>query len=376
VQIEQVDVIPFKIPLIKPLTWAAGHMTEVDWLIVLIRGSDGVTGVAEAIPRPMIYGETQESVYAAISRYLAPAIVGEDSLALERVWARMGVITGNLAAKAAIDVALHDLNARALGLPVHRMLGGPARDWVHLVWMVGLGSDDEMVAEVQDRAEAGYRSFKVKGGLDPQADVRRLRRMHAQAPPGTKFYIDANTAYDTATARRVLRELEEVLDCVEEPLPATDDQARLELARRAGVPIMGDESVFTVADVYRQIRLGALSRISLKVPRTGFWLSRKIVHLAEAARLPLQVSTQSETTLGTAACLSLAAAFQQISLPCELTFYQEVADSLLTSSPEVIDGRMRVPDRPGLAAELDWDKITQYACDGFPALRVAADFRH
>src|SRR5271170_6056905 len=143
--IRDIEVTPFVIPLVKPTKWAAGYMTHVDWLLVKIVGDDGTYGVAEAIPRPMIYGETQHSIYYAITQYLAPLLIEEDSFALERIWSKMGSLAGNPAAKSAIDIALHDLNGKLLKMPVHRLLGGPARSEVDLVWMVGLMSNAEML---------------------------------------------------------------------------------------------------------------------------------------------------------------------------------------------------------------------------------------
>ena len=362
-RIHHIEVTPFVIPLSKPTKWAAGYMTTVDWLIVKIVDEDGNYGVSEAIPRPMIYGETQHSIFYAITRYLAPLLKGEDTFALENIWTKMGAMAGNLAAKSAIDIALHDLNGKVLNMPVHRLLGGPARSEVDLVWMIGMMDNDKMLAELDQKAAEGFFAFKVKGGIDPDNDIQLLKQMRARVPDHVRFYIDANMRYDKETAYRVLSALEGVLDCVEEPMIATDDVGRQELARKVSIPMLGDESVFTVADVQRQIQLGALKRISIKMPRTGFWLTRKIVHLAEAANLKLQISTQSETTLGTAGCLQLAAAYQQISLPSEMTFYLDVCDSLITCRLHIENGRMRVPQGPGMGVELDWDKVKHYAVD-------------
>lgn len=360
-RITGIELTPFVIPLHKPTVWATGSMTVVDYVLVQIHGEDGLYGVSEAIPRPMIYGETQHSIYYAIRDHLAPLLIGEDSLALERIWKKMGGLAANPGAKAAIDIALHDLNGKALGLPVHRLLGGPARQEVELTWMVAMMPQADMLAELETQLAAGYRSFKVKGGLDPEQDIRLLREMRRMAGEGIQLYIDANTQYDRETARRVLHALEGVIDCVEEPMAVHDDRGRRDLALSTRVPLLGDDSVFTLADVSRQLALGALSRISIKMPRTGFWLARRVVDLCEAANVKLQINTQSETTLGTAACLQLALAYAQISLPNEITYYHEVCDSLITQAPVVRDGRMQMPNGPGLGVTLDWDKVRHYA---------------
>ena len=358
--ITKVDVIPFVIPLLRPTKWAAGYMDKVDWLVLRIEAEDGTYGVTEAIPRPMIYGETQASIYFAIKQFLAPLLIGEDSFALERIWKKMGSLASNPGAKNAIVIALHDLNGKLLGLPVHRMLGGPVRDEVDLVWMVGQKPEQEMIDELLTKVAEGFFAFKIKGGTDPVGDVRLLKQFRELVPDHVRLYIDANMQYDKEVAYKVLKQLEGVLDCIEEPMQAGDDAGRLALARSVSVPLLGDESVFTVADVRRQLDLGALKRIGLKMPRSGFSLSRKIVHLAEANNVKLQILTQSETTLGTAACLQLAAAFEQISLPNEMLFYLDVADSLCTRGLEVNKGRMKVLKTPGVGMDVDWNKVEQY----------------
>ncbi|MBI5601781.1 MAG: hypothetical protein HY879_00340 [Deltaproteobacteria bacterium] len=228
--IKNCEVIPFVIPLKKPLKWAAGYMTEVDWLLLKIEGEDGTYGVAEAIPRPMIYGETQESLYFALKKHLAPLIIGEDSFALERIWEKMGALAWNPAAKSAIDVALHDLNGKLLQVPIYKMLGGPYRDKVDLCWMIGLKSNEEMINEMIRKVEEGFKAFKVKGGIDPENDIKVLRLMHQKVPREVKIYVDANQCYDKETAYRVLKALENVLDSVEEPMPVYDDAGRKELS--------------------------------------------------------------------------------------------------------------------------------------------------
>ncbi len=307
----------------------------------------------------MIYGETQVSIKHAIDAVLAPLLIGQDSFALGPIWRSMGALAANLAAKSAIDIALHDLNGKLTGLPVHRLLGGPERSHVDLVWMIGLMDERAMIDEAVTRAGEGFRAFKVKGGIDPAFDIRVARALR-EALPEAQIYIDANMQYNRDTALRVLRALEGVLDAIEEPMPAGDDAGRLDLARRVDIPLMGDESVLTPADVARQISLGALRRISLKMPRTGFWLSHKIVTMCETASIPMQICTQSETTLGIAACLQLAGAFRQISLASELTFHLEVDGRITFEEFAVKDGRLKVPTAPGNGARIDPDSLDRF----------------
>lgn len=360
--IKQIDIIPFKIPNKRTVVWAAGSLPAAEHLIVKITAEDGTIGVSEAIPRPMIYGETQKGMYHALLDHLAPMILGEDSFNLQRIWEKFEFMPWNLAAKGALDVALYDLNARLLGVPVCTLLGGPYRTRVPVSWQIGFGTNDEMVDEMMRKIAEGYRSFKVKGGPHPDNDIAVLRRMRANSPDDVKLYIDANMAYGRDDARRVMVALQDVLDCMEEPLIHWDDAGRRELAERCDVPILSDESSFTVADVYRQIRLGAIRNVGIKIPRTGFTLSTKIVHLAEVANMPVQVSLQAECDFGTAACLQFACTYKRIDRACELSYYVDnIGDSLLTVPLQIQDGFMELPRGLGMGVELDWDKINHYA---------------
>jgi L-alanine-DL-glutamate epimerase-like enolase superfamily enzyme len=359
-KITSITVIPFNVPYTHPLKWAAGVLTAANHLIVRVEAEDGTVGCAEAIPRPMIYGETQEGMYYALTRHLIPPLIGEDSFNLERIWEKMERLQWNPAAKGAIDVALWDLNARLLGVSVAQLLGGPYRKAVPISWQIPLVTNEQALADIRRLTAEGYTCFKVKGGPDPDNDIALLKAMRAAAP-NARLYIDANMDYGRRDAIRVARALDGIIDSLEEPMRASDDVGRKDLAGRTDIPILTDESSFTVEAVYHQLRLGAVGEIGIKIPRTGFTKSRKIVHLAEVANLPVQVCLQAECDYGAAACVQFAAAFRQISLPSEVACYVDVmADSILTTPLVIRDGHTLLPEGPGMGVELDWDKIEKY----------------
>lgn len=366
-KIVSVEAIPVNIPFAGTIHWKSGHMPGADNVIVKITAEDGTFGVGEATPRIGIYGETQQSIYHVIRDVLGPMIVGEDSFNLQAIWDKMSFVVWNPTAKGAIDIALYDLNGRLCGLPICKLLGGPYRTEVPLSWtMAGTyGSYKDQVDEVMRKTAEGYRSFKIKtGNGDVEEDIRLLKEMKANCPEGTSLYIDVNMAYTREEAARVLHELEGVISCAEEPLPNTDNEGRAALARSTSVPILSDESTITVNDVYRQIQLGAISRVGIKLPRTGYTLSSKIVHLAECANLPCQISTQLESDYGTACCVQLAAAFKQISLPCEIVFYDENFSASMIENPLVIEnGCLKLPEGPGSGVSINWDNVERYRVD-------------
>lgn len=359
--IKRVEAIPYSLPYKRPIIWATGALYAADHLLVVIETEDGTCGYSEAIPRIGIYGETQESIYFTINKYLAPLVVGEDSFNIDKIWEKMGLLYWNPAAKGAIDVALYDLNGKLLNTFAANLLGGQYRSEIPVSWQIAFDTPENMIAEMQRKYGEGYRAFKVKGGPHPDQDIEILKAMRASAEPGTRLYIDANITYSRSDCKRVMRALEGIIDALEEPMQPWDTVGRQIAFDSTTTPTLSDESSFTVPDVYHQLRQGLMSEIGIKIPRTGYTQSRKIVALAEAANVPVQISTQAESMLGTAAGAVFASAFRQVKNPCELTYFVEnIADEIVTTPLVVENGKMKVPTGLGIGMEIDWNKVDQY----------------
>lgn len=355
-KISGMQAIPFTMRLVEPIVWATGRLDHAEHVLIRIQTDEGIEGIGEAVPRPTIYGETQESIVTVVEKKLAPMLIGLDPFDLEKVWGKMETIIWNPTAKGAIDVALHDIIGKKLGIPCSKLLGGWT-DRVPLTWMVGIKKIEEMVEEVRQKIAEGYNSFKLKGGLDAKKDVAMVREIRQELGSNVRLYLDANQGYSTQEAIEVMNALENELACVEEPLPVWDSAGRKKVSQYTRIPILADESVFTISDVVQQIDLGAIGQISIKIPRTGFSISRRIVALAEAHNIPLQIGTQAETPLGTIATVHFAAAFRRFTLPNEITYFLNVEGSLLQQDPVITDGYMLVPQGPGLGVQLDEEKV-------------------
>lgn len=365
-KIAKIEVVPYNLPYKRDIVWATGVLKAAEHLLVKITGEDGTYGVAEAIPRIGIYGDNQEGMHFALTKHLAPAVIGMDSFNVEGVQRKLDFMFWNLTSKGAIDVALHDLNGKILGIPANKLLGGPARDRVALSWQVAFASHEEMFAEMDAKIAEGYKSFKVKGGPHPDEDIELLRKMRAHAPKGTRLYIDANITYARFETKKVLKALEGVIDCLEEPMQPWDLNGRSEAYDGRMVPILSDESGFTLAEVYYQLQRRQLDIVGLKVPRTGMTISRKILGLAEAANVPAMIGTQAESTLGVAAALQLGSAFQQIKYPCELAYYVDnIAESIIDKELRIEDGCLIVPEGPGNGVDIDWSKLEKFRVKSF-----------
>jgi len=363
-KITKVEAIPFKIPYLTPLKWGlAGYLEAAEHILVKIHTDEGIVGMAEATPRPTIYGESQASILWAIKNWFGPMIVGLEVNHIEKIWAQFNTIHWNPTAKGAIDLAIGDAQAKAKNIPLWEMLGGSS-DRLSVSWMLGMRSIPEMIEEASVMRAKGFKAFKVKVGIDAQKDIQVIKTLRENLGPGVMIYADANMAYDAFTAIRTIKKMEEYgLAFVEEPIPVWNSKGRLKVAQAISIPIMGDESVFTPQDVAREIDLGAIGLISIKTPRTGYTLSLKIIHLAEMAGIPCLMGTQAETGVGTLASAHFGAARRNVSYPSEISFFLCLQDDLLAEPISLKDGIIELPKRPGNGAIIDEEKLKKYRMD-------------
>lgn len=363
-KITRLEAIPFRVPLLAPFKWGlAGYMEAAEHVLVKVHTDEGVIGFAEAPPRPTIYGESLASILFAIRTWFDPMVSGLDPAHYERIWAKLEAIPGNLTAKGSIDLACYDAVARYRGIPLWEMLGG-ASDRLPLSWMLGIRSVSEMVREAEGMRAKGIKAFKVKIGLEPEKDVQVIKALRENLGSDILIYADANMAYDAFTAIRTIKRMEEYgLAFIEEPIPVSNRQGRLKVAKRISIPIMGDESVFTPQDVAHEIDLGVVGIISIKTPRTGYTLSKKVIHLAEMAGIPCLMGTQGETGVGTLVSAQFGAAHRNVSYPSEISFFLFLKDDLLAEPVPFKDGFIELSKKPGNGAVIDEDKLKKYRLD-------------
>lgn len=342
-KIAAVETFPIEIPYRHPVIWAEGRLESGDHVLVRLTTDDGTRVWTEAIPRTGLYGETQATLLAVIGDLLAPRVIGHDlwSGDISRLL-RTG-IANNHVAVGAVEEAVYLARARSAGLALRDLLGGgPAQ--VPVTWMVMLGELDQMLAEAREHHGRGYRSFKIKGGVDADADIELYRRL-AEVLDDSDVYIDANQGYDWTDALRVARELAPYgLRILEEPLPVAHPLRR-ELALRTGVGILGDDSVKTLADGVRELRDGSIQALSIKLPRTGVRDSMRLAGIAAAFGVPVSMGSQGESALGTFVNAQIASAMAADGLRgTELTHFEVFTGQVTTREPVVTNGLLAVED--------------------------------
>lgn len=367
-QITRLETLPVNVPLKAGLTTktAGGQHVVSPYVILRVHTDAGLVGLGEATCSPRWSGETSPGCVATINGLIAPQLIGQDPRDITLLRQRLdGAIRGNPFTKAAVEMALWDLAGKAAGLPVWRLLGGRVHDELPLKMVVGAFETPVAVDLAKRFLEWGATCLKVKVGLDPAADIERVRAVRDLAGPQIPIGIDANQGWDLATARRCLARLE---DCdllfAEQPVPAVEprDMARLRADTR--VPLMADESLFTAADARRLIETGAADVFSVYPGKHGGIANAlQIVQQAATAGIPCSMGSNLELGVATAAMLHLGAAAANIDsrrYPGDYLgpLYHEA--DLLTEPLQLGPACARVPDGPGLGVDLDEEQLERY----------------
>ncbi|MGH2591395.1 MAG: mandelate racemase/muconate lactonizing enzyme family protein, partial [Actinomycetota bacterium] len=320
------------------------------------------------------YGETPETVRHVVSDYLLPAVEGLDPAEIGVIHARMdGVVKGHPYAKAAVDIACHDLAGRALGVPVSTLLGGRRRDGIEVAHSLGIMPVEACVEEAERAVAEGARTIKCKTGLDPARDVELVAALRERLGDEVGIRVDGNEGYRTlAEAVAVTRRQEEhgIMLC-EQPLVGAEPLARL--AERIETPVMADESAWTVDDILELHELRAAECFSCYVTKPGgLWRARQQAEVAASLGIYCDIGGSIEMGIGNAANLQLGAALELAILPsvCPVSRPEgsagpEIAgvyylDDVIGEPFRFEDGRVLCPDGPGLGIEVDAEKLAHY----------------
>jgi muconate cycloisomerase len=380
VKIERVEILVVVLP--ERRKHPSATFAERQGHYVLLRVfSDGVMGLGEATvlkewggDHGRYYGESPETTALLLQQYLAPAIIGEDPRQLERLMEKLDhVVKGYPYAKAAIDIAVHDLVARSLGVPVYQLLGGAYRTRISMAHSLGILEGKRLLDEVAEAVSEGCRTIKLKAGVDPERDVQTVADVRKLVGDHIDITVDANQGWQyPKTAIQTIRRMEpyRVL-FVEQPVEGLEAMARV--AKAVDTPIMADESAWTAVDVLEIARLGAAEVISIYTTKPGgLHRAVKVAAVTEAAGFTANVNGSAETGVGTAANVHLSAAMKVVSHACVYpvsapaeslptkTVGRSYLDDIITEPFGYEDGSIIVSDKPGLGVELDPQKLAKY----------------
>lgn len=384
-KIRSIEASAFRLPNRRSFKWAGLNGELGGFVLVRITTAEGLIGYGEATPLAdwggdfgRRSGETLATVISQINRVFAPALLGTDPTCVTAARRTMDrLVVGNSYAKCAIDIALHDLWGKSVGLPIYRLLGGAVRDSVPVAHMVGLMEETHACEEGVRAVADGIRALQIKGGVDPERDVRLVRTLRREVGAGVTLRLDANQGYGHAKCamRMVARLAEAGADLVEQPTLGHSYMA--EVTASATVPIIADESCWDVNDALDVARTRAADCISIYLAKAGGFVgARAVAAVAEAQRMACDLNGSIESAIGNAANVHFALAHAPVTLASVIPIsapagahpysvagrYYE--DDVLAEPFAVREGAILPLDRPGLGIEIDEARLARYRCDG------------
>jgi len=329
---------------------AASPVTEGH--VIRIATEDGVEGFGYASATPHM-GSIAATLQAELDLF-RPLVLGRDAHGIEAI---MGALDRSLRgapqAKAAVDCALHDLNARSLGVPLHVLFGGAVRDSVPILRILAIKTPSEMAAQARKLVDRGYRHLKIKVHGHVAEDVARVAAIRAQVGDEVHLTIDANQSYSPKDAIAALNRMaEHRIDLVEQPVPA-DDVAGLALVTRSvPVTVEADEAAGSLREIFELVSTRAVDAVSLKIPKLGGLRNTlAAARLCEAAHIKHRLGAAVGSRLLAAQALHLACALPGVDYACELGEFDRLLDDPF-GGLEVDHGLLKLPAGAGSGVHL------------------------
>jgi O-succinylbenzoate synthase len=356
-RLERIELRHLRLPLLHPFETSFGRCDEKQLLLLAV-SADGVTGYGECVAdaNPYYLPETIGTARHLLRDFLAPLSFTLELGHPRELLPALARVRGHEMAKAALEMAVWELEARRQGLPLYRLLGGRPGAIAAGV-SVGLQpTTAELLARVEREVAAGYRRIKLK--IKPGRDLEPLRALRRRWP-ALPLMADANSAY-TLRDLPLLRRIDELaLTMIEQPLAWDDLVDHATLQRELRTPVCLDESVHGPEDARRALELGACRVLNIKAGRVGGFAASIAVHdVCRERGVPVWCGGMLETGIGRLANVHLQT-LPGFTLPGDTSasaryFAEDLVDPPVEVSPE---GTIAVPEAPGIGHAIVWPRV-------------------
>ncbi|HEX3086246.1 MAG TPA: o-succinylbenzoate synthase [Pyrinomonadaceae bacterium] len=359
-KISSIELREIRLPLIHFFETSFGRTTERRIILARVIDQDGAEGWGECTcgEGPFYSDEWTETAWATLKEFLAPMVVNQTLESAAGVFDLMSRVRGHRMAKAAIETACWDLEARRAGVPLWKHLGGVQREIPCGVSIGIQDSPEQLIEKIEKEVNAGYQRIKIK--IKPGWDVDIVRRVRERFPD-IQLMGDANSAY-TLKDVALFKALDEFkLMMFEQPLAYDDMFDHAELQKQITTPICLDESIKTPADAKHAIRLRAGRIINVKLGRVGGHAQAKIVEqTARENEIPVWCGGMLESGVGRAHNIAMAT-LAGFTLPGDVSassryWAEDVIDPPVTVSSR---GTISAPDKPGIGFDIKLKRIEQ-----------------
>ena len=352
--ITEIQIAQLTIPLIRPFITAVRRTEWVNDVVILIKTECGKIGYGSAASTPAITGDSTESIITAITTHLGPPLIGRNIVELNSLLLMNNqAIAGNTSAKAAIDIALHDLFAQYCGVPLYQLLGGH-KNQISSCITISVKACEEMVSDAHELVQQGHHTLKIKLGLNPIEDIERVRTIRKAVGPHIKLLVDANQGWsvqDTLTVIRTFKQEQLDISLVEQPIKAADVLHLKAISSEVDCSIIADESCFSPEDALHLATVKACDGINIKLMKSGgLEQAQAIYHIAKTAQMHIMVGCMLESPIGIAAIASFAVSKPDI-IYADLDPIFLIQENYINGGAQRINNQIILSDKPGLGIE-------------------------
>jgi o-succinylbenzoate synthase len=356
--IQSIELREIRLPLIHFFETSFGRTTERRIILARVTDSDGAEGWGEctAGEGPFYSYEWTDNVWSTLQEFLAPMVVGEQIESASQAFSLMRPVRGHRMAKATIETACWDLEAKNAGVPLWKHLGG-SRNEIACGVSIGIQDTPEILLEkIQKEVDAGYQRIKIK--IKPGWDVNIVKRVR-EVFPTIRLTGDANSAYALADLK-LFQELDKFdLMMVEQPLAHDDIFDHAQLQRQIKTPICLDESITTPAAAKNAIGLSACRIINVKLGRVGGHTeAKRVEEIARQNQIPVWCGGMLESGIGRAHNIAMST-LAGFTLPGDVSASARYWEEDIIEPPVTVSSRGTItpPDKPGLGFEVNVDRI-------------------
>ena len=364
--IEQIEAVPIEVPVLRPLKMAVATVTVRTCIVVRVRTDDGLTGVGESVVTRYFTGESLASAHDLITNAYADVLVGMSPRDVEEIAVLMRKISVyNPGARAAVEMALHDIVAQADGLPLYEYYGGKHRPSVPTVWHTSGDSPEAMAEEAAGAVAEGFPYVKLKVGGDVDKNLTSTYAVREAIGPDVMLLPDANQGWNMEDA---LRYLEGVADAqpgfVEQPIHRDDIAGMAELNRVSPVLVAGDEGIFNAEDLANYIAFDAVGAVVTKLMKSAGPIGmRKVIELADQADLGVHFAGMAgQTSISAAHAAHQAMATPNLRFGAGISPHY-LADDICTDRFMPINGHLHPSSAPGGGVTIDEAKLSKFRID-------------
>lgn len=356
--IQSIELREIRLPLIHFFETSFGRTTERRILLARVTDANGAEGWGEctAGEGPFYSYEWTETAWTTLREFLGPMVLGKNVASAAHVFSLMKPVRGHRMAKATIETACWDLEAKSAGVPLWEHLGG-TRTEISSGVSIGIQDTPEILLEkIRREVEAGYQRIKIK--IKPGWDLKIVERVRKEFPD-IRLMGDANSAYKLSDVS-LFQQLDQFnLMMLEQPLAHNDIFDHATLQRQIQTPVCLDESIHSAEDAVHAISLGSCKIINVKLNRVGGHAeAKRIERVARDNEIPIWCGGMLESGIGRAHNIAMST-LAGFTLPGDVSASARYWEEDIIDPPVIVSerGTIKVPASPGIGFSVNFPRI-------------------